>query len=497
METRISQRPSRIPGRRSRAPGARWSSQAPLKPAEARAFGRALDLLVRAIRMSSPSLDQAATRAFAAWRGVNLLPLEIDAVEVRVRGVGVTATEHEIRWALPAFMAGLRRVTPHPELSEMELRNLAEALAHIDPNVASIEVFRDWIWSGAATGFDLEIQSSFMEVLDDAAMEREVEVSESLSQMQAAVMRTSAERAELLSTRTLARLADRDELDLPLCASDTCAQDPPFALPIDVSARLRARCDDPAMWIAAELGLVTSQPALADMVRVDHFARRLRDTLRRSSGGALIALEALAQRARLRDPFALELLKALDDTSFGVELGEVLWIDPEQSRRAVDVVLALGPAAAHASMGVLLARASTDEAWGAVMKSAVIAAGGRLDGALLERAEVPGASEVLALVECFGAAGLQTLWARARHEGAPWLGRPFAMLCRAMLDAGAGGTLVQAARDRAVSADLRVEILDVLGADPSRLAEAVAWRVGELLEPLEMRDRLKRLRAKA
>lgn len=496
METRISQRPSRAPGRRSRAPGARRSSQAPLKPADVRAFGRVLDLLVRAIRMSSPNLDQAAQRAFTAWRAVNLLPVDIDAVEARVRGVGITTPEHEIRWVLPAFMAGLRRVAPRPELSEMELRNLAEALSHIDPNVASIEVFRDWIWSGAATGFELELQSSFMEALDDAAMEREVEVGDALAQIRAATLRAASDRAELLSTRSLARVADRDELDLPLCAPDTHANDAPLAVPNDLSARLRAGCEDPAAWVAAEVRLVTSQGALADTVRVDRFARRLHDALRLSPAGAVSALEALSQRARHGDAFALDLLQALDDGAFGAALGAALWTDPQQVRHGADVVLSLGPKAAHAALGVLLDRASADRAWVPGMRAVASSAGGRLDAALLQREEVPSAAGVTALVECFGASALQALWGRAVREGGAWLGSAFATLCRAMLDGGAGATLVHAARDRGVSAALRVEILEVLGADPARLAEAVAWRVGELLEPPAVRERLKSLRAK-
>lgn len=497
METRISQRPSRAPGRRSRAPGARRSSHAPLKPADVRAFGRALDLLVRAIRLSSPNLDQAAQRAFTAWRAVSLLPLDIDAVEARVRGVGITTPEHEIRWVLPAFMAGLRRVAPRPELSEMELRNLAEALSHIDPNVASIEAFRDWIWSGAATGFELELQSSFMEALDDAAMEREVEVGDALTQIRAAALRAGSDRAELLSTRALARVADRDELDLPLCAPDTRANDPPLALPGDLAARLRAGCEDPAAWVAVEVRLVTSQGALADTVRVDRFARRLHDALRLSPAGAVSAVEALAQRARHRDAFALDLLQALDDRAFGEALGAALWLDPQEVRRGAEVVLTLGPAAAHAALGVLLDHASADRAWAQGMRAVAAAAGGRLDASLLQRAEVPSAGGVTALVDCFGAGALQALWARALREGGVWLGSAFATVCRAMLDAGAGAALAHAARDRGVSAELRVEILDVLGADPARLAEAVSWRVGELLEPPAVRDRLKSLRAKS
>lgn len=497
METRISQRPSRAPARRSRAPGARRSSHAPLKPADVRALGRALDLLVRAIRLSSPNLDQAAQRAFAAWRAVGLLPLEVDAVEARVRGVSVATPEHEIRWVLPAFMAGLRRVAPRPELSEMELRNLAEALSRIDPNVASIETFRDWIWSGAATGFELELQSSFMEALDDAAMEREVEVGEALAQIRAATLRAASARAELLSTRALARVADREELDLPLCAPETRANDTPLALPAELAAKLRAGCEDTAAWVAAEVRLVTSQGALADTVRVDRFARRLHDAVRLAPAGAVSAVEAVAQRARHGDAFALDLLQALDDPAFGEALGGALWRDPQQARRGADVVLALGPVAAHAAMGALLGRATADRAWVPAMKSVVDAAGGRLDATLLQRAEVPQASGVTALAECFGASALQALWSRAMREGGAWLGSAFATLCRAMLDAGAGASLVHAARDRGVSAELRVEILDVLGADPARLAEAVAWRVGELLEPPAVRERLKSLRARA
>lgn len=463
-----------------------------------RAFGRVLDLLVRAIRMNTPHVEQAAQRALGAWRGLRTLPFEIETVEARMQGVSLAGPEHELRWVLPAFMAGLRKVSPHAELSEMELRNFAEALAHLDPNVQSIEAFREWIWAGAATGFELELQSSFMEALDDAAMEREVETTEALDAMRAAALRSLASQAELLSTRTLNRLADRDELDLPLCTPETRADDPESRLEADLAEDLRVACEDRAGWIVAEVRLITTQGALADTVRVDRFARRLHDALKGDPGGCFGAVESLAQRARHGDAFALDMLQRLDDASFGEDLAPALWRDPAHARRDLEVALALGSAASSAALAPLLERAGAEPGWSQTLRALVESAGGRLDAPLLERPGVPAAGEVTALVGAFGARALDALWTRALGGGEAWLGRPFATLCRAVLDAGQGeARLVPVARDRGLNAALRIEVIDVLGAAPELLAQATAWRMGELLEPPAVRERLKALRGRA
>jgi hypothetical protein len=496
METRISQRPSRAPGRRSRAPGGRRSSQSPLRPADVRAFGRALDLLVRAIRMSTQNLEQAAQRAHGLWRDLRFQPIDVEATEARMKGVALSTPEQELRWVLPSFMAGLRRIAPRPELSEMELRNFAEALAQLDPDVGSIERFRDWTWSGAATGFELDLQSSFMEALDDAAMEREVDANDALDAMRAAALRSAAARAALLSARSLAKAADRDELDVPLCAPETRADDPEFSLPAAVADPLRAGCDDAAAWRLAEVRLVLRQAPLQDTLRPERFAKRVHEALQSATPPeALGVLDALAQRARHREPFAMDLLAALDAPSFGEALGAVLWSDVTVARRALEVLLALGPVASRAAAVALREAAGREAAWSAALPGLVSAAGGRLDALLLEGDDVPSAGAVTALCGAYGARGAEALWARALGGGHAWLGRPFATLCRALVDAGLGARmLVPVARDRGADVSLRLEVLDVLGGSPELLAQAVAWRMGELLEPPVIRERLKSLR---
>lgn len=446
--------------------------------------------------MNTPHVEQAAQRALAAWHGLRLLPVEVDAVEARVGGHGVSGPEHELRWVLPAFMAGLRRISPRPEVGEMELRNLADALARIDPNVESIENFREWIWSGAATGFELELQSSFMEALDDAAMEREVEANSVIDEMRASALRSLSTRVELLSTRTLGRLADRDELDLPLSSPETHANGPDTLLSHDRAEALRLSCEDPAGWILAEVRLVTAQSALADTVRVDRFAARFQAAFKSAPQLCLGAVESLAQRARREDPFAQEMLRCLDGPAFAADLGSALWQNPGSARRELEIVLAMGPQSSMAALGRLLERAGEEPAWVETFCGLVEAAGGRLDAGLLHRAEVPVSGELSALLAAYGARGRAILWDRALRGGEAWLGRSFAILCRAWLEAGEGeNILVPIARDRGVAPALRLEVLDVLCASPALLEKAIAWRMGELLEAPAVRERLKLLRS--
>jgi len=499
---RATPRPGR---RRSGSTGRRSAEGAPadLKPGDVRALGRAFDALVRSIRMHGHPLPGAAERAHAVWLSLSLAPLEILATRLTLHGrLALDSSEHDVRWMLPAFMAGLRRLTPRAEMSADDLQILGDAFARLESDVESIERFRDWLWSGAATGFEVELQHSFMEALEDAVVDAPTEggiyePAQAVNAVRTEVMRSISEQAVAISARVLAEAAAREEFDLPLGTAAPVVDGSQFAVPATEAAAIRARCEDADRWALDETLLLLAYRPLHELTRPERVARTvLALTERDRHDAAAMILDALTVLARRNDPFARDLLRVLDREAFGDALARALLRDTANAARYAEALLACGPATSSRLAASLLDAAHRDPRWTEALGAMMHQSGGRLGPILLERVEVPGAAQVAALVRIMGDEALDVLFARVRAGGERWVGLSLGALCRVAMERGRGPAYVTPlVRDRAVAVDARVQAIDIAQEDPRLGVEVLAWRAAELLDAPAVRERLRTLRS--
>jgi hypothetical protein len=79
--------------------------------------------------------------------------------------------------------------------------------------------------------------------------------------------------------------------------------------------------------------------------------------------------------------------------------------------------------------------------------------------------------------------------------GAGWELRTIRLVADSALTAGHGATeFLEMMRSAKVPADTRVALLDSLARAPAHAAEALKWRMGEMFDAPELRDRLVELR---
>lgn len=474
-----------------------------IKAGDVRALGRAFDGLVRSIRMHGHAPQGAAERAHAIWLPLALAPLEVHATRLTMGGrLALDSGDHDVRWLLPAFMAGLRKLTPRAEMSADDLQILGDALARLESDVETIERFRDWLWSGAATGFEVELQHSFMEALEDASVDAPVqggiyEPAQAVAAVRTEVMRSLDQQAVAISARVLSEAATREEFELPLGTAAPVVDAAIFAMPPTEAAVVRAACEDADRWVLDETLLLLAHRALHVLSRPERVARTVASLVERDAHGAATALvDVLTELARRNDPFARDLLRVLDREPFGDALARALLKDPANGSRCAEALLACGPVASARLASALLETAHRDPRWAAALDAMINASGGRVGAVLLARVEVPNGAQVAELVRVLGDEALQELFARASKEGDRWVGLSLGGICRAAMERGRGSAyLAPFVRDRGVSVLARIEALDIAQADPQLGAELTAWRAAELLDAPAFREKLRALRA--
>lgn len=533
-----------------------------MSPKDVRTLGRALDALVRTARTHGSAVEAAGLRLRDAWLAVDRAPLRFGATELYVRDdVALGGGDEEVRWLLPIFMAGLRLVTPRETVTVQELCQLAEELARCEPEVASLERFRDWLWGGgAASGFEVELQTSFMEAVEAELPEAAVAPDGFLEGGLSAVRRRLAgvmaleEDAIELAALDLDAVATREEFDASLDAEH---DDEPPVMHEALRAALRYRCEEASRWSLCEATAVLAIPALQAEQTPDALARQLADTLREHFDVDVIDL--LASSVRRNDPFARAVLHGLDfpelptaavrafahDADGHRVLANLLAaVSPELASRVahalldgaasdtalVDIALriitslgaqrfialldvpSLRPPEAHALGSLLAERGDAVELLGPLMARVPRPALPKLLGALPAEVrprlapslgsrwpELSGGFVESQLAPLFiegGAAGARVLAeALVAQHGEGWSVESVRMLGRALVGAGLFIELcIPLVRSKRVAAAVRVALCDAAEADPEVAAAVSRWHPGELLDPPELRARLRSLR---
>ena len=530
-----------------------------MSPKDVRTLGRALDALVRTARTHGSAVETAAWRLRDAWFAIDRVPIRFAATELYVRDDVALGGEEEVRWLLPIFMAGLRLVTPRDSVTVHELCQFAEELARCEPEVSSLERFRDWLWGGgAAAGFEVELQTSFMEAVEadlpDAAVAPDGFLEGGLAAVRLGGVQTLEERSIGLAALDLDAVATRAEFDAAL---DGDVDDAPPVMHEARRTALRYGCESPARWSLCEATAILAIPGLQTESSPEVLARQLTASLREHFDVDVIDL--LASSVRRSDPFARSVLQSLDfptlptaavrafshDADGHRVLGNLLTaVAPGLASRLAHALLdgaatettvfdialrivatlgaprfiamldvpALRPPEAHVLGSLLADRDDVVALLGPMMAQVSRPALPKLLGALPPEVrpllapslssrwtELSGGfieSQLAPLFIAAGAPGVRVLAdIFVAQHGEGWSadsirslgrelvrGRIFIELCMTMV------------RSKRIAASVRIALCDAAEADLDVAAAVSRWHPGELLDPPEMRARLRALR---
>lgn len=519
----------------------------------------AFDAVVRAPLMAEASAHAIAERFMALWAASGWGGFGLSATALLVDGkvaLEMSRTDHP--WILPAFMAGLRTFRPRADLRMSQLRSFCEELHGLSSDVAVIERFRDWLWGDGAEGFQVVVMSSLVEAADAAVLE-DAARSLRLARPRDGRVESMALDARLLSSRDLDLAVQQETMQAPLEALLEGGSASSRPLPGDDFKELAERCDDGFLWAAALVDGALEVPALRRTIPPERLGRHA--ALLLSNQVDARALEFIARLGELADGYGRLVARSLDDGDLGKAistripatpesvsvLGRVATIAPPkllaglaaglvdratrdgQRPWVVEVVRELTIDRLHASVN--LGTFSTEQlsayagvirevaAGTAILRSVFVALpsavaarfyGSLPDDLALElldaalgvaasrepREQGPVLERLAALDEATAAASLGRLLRAS--AGRAWPPRLLHVVTTAVARRVElqHEVLAPMVRDGDLEPAVRLAALRSIQ-DRRVLAEAVAWRLGEVLDPPELRSQLKAFRAEA
>lgn len=521
-----------------------------------RAVGVAFDAAVRAPLMAEATAQAISTRFLDLWASSGSPTFTVQSTTVSVDGVvALEMTATDLPWILPAFMAGLRAFRPRADVRVPQLRSFCDELLALRPELGAIERFRDWLWGDGAEGFDVVVQSSFMEAAD-AALVEEAARSLRLGVVHTARLDDGPTAARVMATRELEEAQRRAEL---LRARLGQLPPAPAVDPLDEEERaaLLAACEDGVAWAEALVEGALEVPALRSAVPAARLGRHAALLL----GGRVDARTVgfVAQLGRLDDAWGRTLAAAIDDADLGRRVADLVpstgegakalaelcavapprllgglatglvdravsaprraWVitavqalGPERLSRALhvesmsptqcaafaEVVLAAGAGAATLAPVLQALPAATAARLYAALDDPHAAALIDVAGRLLGPAEPPEVAPLIerlaALTEGKAALALGRYLLSSKEH--PW---PPRLLEKVVAAVGRRrelqkDLLVPVVRDTGFPGMVRIAALKGV-TDPEALSAALSWRLSELMDPPEVKARLKAARA--
>ena len=297
-----------------------------------RALVTDFDALIRSVR-SGGAVDAMATKIAPAWR--ELTDDEVLVMPTALRNGDVDllrAQDVEGRWILPLFMAGARAMHSQPTLVAEDVIRLAEKLSTLQPDAASLEEFRDWLWTSGAEGFELELAPSFVEVMEVVSDEKQTAATTLMAVRGHGILSLDNAPPLTIANDDLDAAAVRPEFGVPLEILKRGHDNASFATDEAQRRDLAVAADRSTTWLDAEMSAVLAHPSLAAAVPPQRLARRISTLAARGLDAPL--LRRLAHLSAQSDDVGRSVLKAC----------EALGLDDVLSVAAVDTGPELSPA---------------------------------------------------------------------------------------------------------------------------------------------------------
>jgi hypothetical protein len=514
-------------------------------------LGDTLDGLIHAVAQQDALATGMARRLHGLWLSEIESVIEVTPTELRSNGRLVLAADAQHgRFILPAHGAGLRAIAIRMQSVPADLVRLARVLGEVESGMLDPGEFADWLWRGGALGFDVVQTSSAAEVgasmidLDRPALE----LWDERSQQAVAQWNDLAwQAAQSLDAATIAA-----RFRAPVEQLERRANAPELALTLADAQAVRSAADDSAFWASSELALLAEQPLLARVLPRAHLTFRVLSLIDQSARFDPRLVELLARFEAVPcepdDSFDYALLgAAFERKLLGRELDAAALIaladraQPdlisgflsallETSKQSDVAAQALSLLLQHWGANALFARIPPNQippALGAALARAALAANtprpalaGMLErmplataiaaltacpelqaaaGAALERRMLADPSACSALLADLAGSHPEAARSVGRvvlaRQGAGFGNDTLKAVLLAIVRAGLGAELVLPLWEtRAAVTHVRLAALSALEATPELLRRALAPRVGNMLEPPEIRVALEELR---
>lgn len=523
---------------------------------DGKAIGGLIDGAIRVARTQPQGLAAIAARLHALLVAEPRPRVEFEATRLKVNGHVVLEADLERgRWLLLAFMAGLRDLEATEDCRVEEVASLAQELAALRPNPTVLEQFADWLWSDGLEGFKVGLHVSFAEILDvaDDPEKKRNQIAAMRGEMAVAMASDY-----LASVRDLDRAALMPEFQAPLDAYTSTLQARQVGLSADEASSLRAECDAAAFWVRQEISLALSNPSLRRAITPASIARTLVRVAAESFERDFLGLVSMLSQSQ--DPFAKEVLVALEQQPVGAAIADRAPLDPTGLQRLMSLLKGGTPKLAEGIARGLCERVGRGEgdlnpvgqlvqAFGfapfvALFDVNALTPPGRdvitrigvmlrVDGPVLAPV-AEGCSTALALALLPKVAPAQRGLFRGLVErqlaatrlrdrtqllatlaelkwpdfadlsfesfrssaGAGWELRATRLMTEASAAEGKGERLLAMQRDAAVPMPIRLVLMDALASVPSTADEILKRKLTEFLEPQEIKDKLAELRAR-
>ncbi len=506
-----------------------------------------LDALVRSLRLSSSGAEALGKKALAAWQAHPDVVLKVEPQCLRVGDMIVKTTENadEFRWLLFAHQAGLRTLALGPHTRSEDLLRLGRELALLEPTAEAAAHFQEWLWAFGGEGLDLHAADPDAWLVDEAFEDLKTR------RKALAVTRVGAANAVAAELGAVAGEGGSGEgagssvfLENLLSALEN------GVLTVSPAGfdKLTSQANDRVFWVDSELELILAYPELEACFPPVQTAHRVVDSLAPDGGMLLLGLLASLLRrgttygrevanAIGSDPLSLEVLRPIQLTPKTVEVLKILFAETPTPVSGLLVSLALKQGNADEVLGeplgnmiinlglnsvarhlqydalppeagiflakVVTALRSSDRLAQLLEKvpvstailivknvpPAMLSASSHVVVALMKRA---GPEDLLGLVRGLSRgdkAGARVLGQAMMSSGAEgWTTAAINEACPAVVRSGFGAQfLLPLAENRKLPVWARLAVLKGLEEDPDLLAQAVEFKVSEMLEPPEVR----------
>lgn len=360
-----------------------------------KALGSSIDSLVRSSRSQSNVTSQIAKRTLDLWLSDPSTVVEIHPTALLIDNEpSLEANDSEGQWLLPCFMAGLRQIRTRSDVGIWDLMRLTEEIAFLEPRNEPLERFRDWLWSDGAEGFEVDLQTSFMEVID------RVESNDTWQDFAVMAIRSlSGLASDGIPTRVASTDLDaashRKQFQMALDLYRKAEGANQYQLTSEEQQELLALCDDQSTWASVELEAVLDHPRLMSTIPPDRLAKRLLHQI--AEGCDPRILEFFSEIGTRDDDYSRTLMGVLSGKSVGRILAIRLPLDDAASQAIADCLANAPPSISRDLMHGLLERSGKESAAIATLTSFLSSHGfDRLEMLIRPDSLTPGEARTLA-----------------------------------------------------------------------------------------------------
>lgn len=530
----------------------RWQASGRSLAQRWKVVARSLDALVRSARRGNTSARYISGRLRDLWYGSPDRTLLLGPTELWMsKKEALVAEADKGRWILPAYVAGLRALTAREESTGEDVERLGVELGGLQPEVSRIGIFHDWLWSGGAQGFDIQVDDSPIDTLE--ALPDEDEGETAATGVPASIVDAWNELLEAAAAECDAKALARD-YRAPMEHYTRAAPAVALVATSPEADALRASVPAADAWPLLELQTVLERPELHGMLDPTRFAGRLLALIQVAERVDRAMLDAIDDLARSDDPYASALLAALQGAPLGTAVGDRLdlrGLDLEFLAKFLSSVEVVTGAALlnrivrrgagegealqalvflinHWGIGVFLKHVDPGQVpapVGATIVRTLAETGAPVAFVRDFLSRVPPNTAATALVavpdylvpmrdlirdlltqhpaDCavlvqklVPTAGVEVVGeALLASQAVGWTQKMLSHLLPALMQRPRGDEVVaQLARLRGAEISTRFLALDALKQRPALLAETIKWRATDVMEPSEIRERFQELR---